>query len=378
MAAPIHPPLPPKEIQQRHYFKFLRHVTLKLLLFLLVLAVGLSLIAMSKSRFLGADGGLGFIPGLIEPISLNLWIRPPWSLIHDMTDEELFWRASLAPQRKNYPFKRIPRIAFMFLTKGPLPLYPLWEKFFEGHELFYSIYIHSMPSYQAVFPRSSPFYGRQIPSQVVEWGKMSVCDAERRLLANALLDFSNEWFLLLSETCIPLYNFSRIHSYLVRSRHSFISAFDDPGEYGRGRYNHRMAPEVNLSQWRKGSQWFQINRAAAVAIVKDETFYPKFRDFCLPHCYVDEHYFPTMLTIEIADQLANRSLTWVDWSRGGPHPATFGEWDISESFLRGILEGQSCLYNGQRSTLCHLFARKFSPSALPPLLEFSPVVLGFG
>lgn len=205
-----------------------------------------------------------------------------------------------------------------------------------------------------------------------------MCDAERRLLANALLDISNERFVLLSETCIPLVNFSLVHRHLLRAHHSFVSCFDDHGPFGRGRYDPRMAPEVNLSQWRKGSQWFEVDRRAAIAIVKDATYYPKFKEFCRPHCYVDEHYFPTMLNIEMPQRLANRSVTWVDWSRGGAHPATFGHADITEGFLRGVLEGQRCLYNGQPSALCFLFARKFSPSALPPLLELAPKVLGFG
>ncbi|KAE8693611.1 UPF0587 [Hibiscus syriacus] len=120
-----------------------------------------------------------------------------------------------APGIKKYPFNRIPKIAFMFLTIGPLPLSPLWERFFNGDEGLYSVYIHSLPSFKAEFPPSSVFYGRHIPSQVSEWGKMSMCDAERRLLANALLDISNEWFILLSESCIPLYNFSVIYYYIV-------------------------------------------------------------------------------------------------------------------------------------------------------------------
>jgi hypothetical protein len=37
------------------------------------------------------------------------------------------------------------------------------------------------------FPPLSPFHRRQVPSQVVEWGEASMVDAERRLLANALL-----------------------------------------------------------------------------------------------------------------------------------------------------------------------------------------------
>ncbi|KAK6236780.1 Glycosyl transferase [Theobroma cacao] len=319
-----------------------------------------------------------FVPCVEEPNSLNRWIKPPPNLLHTMNDKELLWRASFVPRIKKYPFNRLPKIAFMFLTKGPLPLSPLWERFLKGHEGLYSIYIHSLPSYNAEFPPSSVFYGRQIPSQVSEWGRMSMCDAERRLLANALLDISNEWFILLSESCIPLYNFSVIYHYIKKSKYSFIGAFDDPGPYGRGRYNENMAPEVNITQWRKGSQWFEINRRLALNIVEDSTYYPKFEQFCRPACYVDEHYFPTMLTIQASNLIANRSITWVDWSRGGAHPATFGRADITEELFKRIFEDHQCRYNDQPSLVCFLFARKFAPSALEPLLQIAPKILGFG
>jgi len=218
---------------------------------------------------------------------------------------------------------------------------------------------------------------RYFPTQVAEWGRMSMCDAERRLLANALLDISNERFVLVSESCIPLYNFSVIYDYMMRSKYSFIGAFDDHGPYGRGRYNENMAPEVNITQWRKGSQWFEINRKLAVNVVEDARYYPKFEEFCKPSCYVDEHYFPTMLTIEAAPLLANRTLTWVDWSRGGAHPATFGRADITKEFFKKIREDTHCVYNNQSSPVCFLFARKFAPSALEPLLQVSQNVLGF-
>ncbi|KAK4365619.1 hypothetical protein RND71_013499 [Anisodus tanguticus] len=146
---------------------------------------------------------------------------------------------------------------------------------------------------------------------VVEWGKISATDAERRL-ANALLDISNEWFVLLSEACIPLHNFSVVYRYISESRHSFMGSFDDPGSVGRGRYNEKMSPEVKISQWRKGSQWFEVNRKLAIDIVKDEVYYPKFKEFCKPPCYADEHYFPTMLHIQSPHLLENRDLTWVD------------------------------------------------------------------
>ncbi|CAH9064880.1 unnamed protein product [Cuscuta epithymum] len=307
---------------------------------------------------------------------LEQWIKPPSNLMHAMTDAQLLWRASFMPRVKKYPFKRVPKIAFMFLTKGPLPLAPLWEIFFKGNEGKFSIYIHSSPSFKANFTAKSVFYKRQIPSQVAEWGKMSICDAERRLLANALLDISNEWFVLLSESCIPLHNFTQIYTYIKRSKHSFMGSFDDPGPYGRGRYDPNMSPEVNITQWRKGSQWFEVNRNLALYIVEDVIFYPKFMEFCKPACYVDEHYYPTMLTIKAASHLANRSLTLVDWSRGGAHPATFGRSDITEAFMKRLLEGHSCIYNGRNSSLCYLFARKFAPSALEPLIHLAPKYLG--
>lgn len=204
-----------------------------------------------------------------------------------------------------------------------------------------------------------------------------MCDAERRLLANALLDISNEWFILLSEACVPLHSFTVVYRYISRSHYSFVDSFDETGPYGRGRYNRNMAPEINLTDWRKGYQWFEVNRELAVKIVKDTTFYPLFKEFCRPACYVDEHYFQTMLNIESPNLLANRSLTFVDWSRGGAHPATFGKYDITEEFFKKNFESKTCLYNDQPSSLCFLFARKFAPSALDPLLEVAQKVMGF-
>lgn len=93
--------------------------------------------------------------------------KMPKNLTHKMTDNELFWRASLVPDKPEYPFERVPKVAFMFLTRGPLPFMPLWERFFRGQdENKYSIYVHTNPGVHLNFSKSSVFYNRQIPSQV--------------------------------------------------------------------------------------------------------------------------------------------------------------------------------------------------------------------
>ncbi|CAO2826993.1 unnamed protein product [Amaranthus hypochondriacus] len=291
--------------------------------------------------------------------------------MHDMEDEELLWRASsMAPKlgQEYYPSKLLPKkIAFMFLVRGPIPLEPLWDMFFKGNEGFYNIYVHSLPSYNQSYPYNSVFYGRRIPSEKVEWGKFNMVEAERRLLANALLDISNQRFILLSESCIPLFNFSTIYSYLINSNQSHIQAYDKPGPVGRGRYNHNMMPHVTLSQWRKGSQWFEIDRKLALEIVSDREFFPLFKKYCNIHsCYGDEHYLPTFVSIKFWWMNSNRSLTWVNWSKNGPHPGAFQRPHVTPQLLDSL-----------RSNSSFLFARKFMPSTLTRLLRFAPSTFKF-
>ncbi|CAA2933896.1 uncharacterized protein LOC111382017 [Olea europaea subsp. europaea] len=311
-------------------------------------------------------------------LSMKSFIRPR-NLCHSMTDDELFWRASLVPQKEEFPFSRVPRVAFMFLTRGPLPMLPLWERFFKGQNKDkYSIYVHALPGFELNVTSTSVFYRRQIPSQHVEWGSVSLVDAEKRLLANALLDFSNERFILLSESCIPIYNFLTIYKYLTGSTHSFVEAYDDPSRYGRGRYSRHMLPDIKLADWRKGSQWFEHNRAVAVKIIADIKYYTLFKKYCRPSCYPDEHFIPTYLQMFFGSLNANRTVTYVDWSLGGPHPATFMAGNITENFVQSIRKnGTLCSYNSGNTPICYLFARKFDPSALQPLLNLTSKVMGF-
>ncbi|KAK6151010.1 hypothetical protein DH2020_015942 [Rehmannia glutinosa] len=297
-----------------------------------------------------------------------------------MSDDELLLRASRVDQElpRNIKIVEQYKVAFMFLTPGPLPLAPFWDRFFTGHQGMYSIYVHPHPSFNySSVPQDSAFYGRAIPSQPVYWGTISMIDAERRLLANALLDSSNQRFVLLSDSCIPVFNFTTIYNYLMGTNHSFLGSFDDPRKPGRGRYNRLMWPNVTIEQWRKGSQWFEIHRELALKIVSDGTYYKIFRDFCLPPCYNDEHYLPTLVNIVCPEMNSNRSVTWVDWSRGGPHPRKFGWIDVRIELLNQIRFGSECVYNGNTTNMCNLFARKFLPNTLGPLLRVAPLLLGF-
>ncbi|KAK1434449.1 hypothetical protein QVD17_00192 [Tagetes erecta] len=305
--------------------------------------------------------------------------RFPTNVSHGMSDDELLWRASLVPENVHYPFHRMPKIAFLFLTRGPLPFLPLWERFFDAQDVIkYSIYIHTNPASNLRVEKSSVFYNRQIPSQAAEWGTLSLVDAERRLLGNALLDFSNERFVLLSESCIPIYNFPTIYDYLVKSKYSFLDSYEDPSRYGQGRYNRHMKPYIRPRDWRKGSQWFEMKRALAIKVVADTKYYNLFKRYCTHDCYPDEHYMPTFVHMFHEQLNDDRTVTYVDWSVGGPHPVSFGAKDITESHIKSLRNnGTSCSYNKRPSRICYLFARKFEASALKPLLELASKVLEY-
>lgn len=315
------------------------------------------------------------------------WLPP--APVRVFTDEEIAARvvmrdilAAPVAQSKN------PKIAFMFLTPGSLPFERLWEKFFMAHEERFSIYVHA--SREKPVHVSPIFIGRDIHSEKVVWGKISMVDAEKRLLANALLDTDNQHFVLLSDSCVPLHNFDYVYSYLMETNVSFIDSFEDPGPHGTGRYIEHMLPEIEKKDWRKGSQWFTMKRSHAVLILADNLYYTKFKLYCKPgmeghrNCYADEHYLPTLFHMVDPTGIANWSVTHVDWSEGKWHPKAYIARDVTFDLLKNItsiyvsthvtsekikeVQQRPCLWNGMRRP-CYLFARKFYPEALDNMMH---------
>ncbi|XP_008801394.1 glycosyltransferase BC10 [Phoenix dactylifera] len=314
------------------------------------------------------------------------WYPPVPARIY--TDDELAARVVIREilSVPSIPSKN-PKIAFMFLTPGSLPFEKLWENFFRGHEGRFSIYVHA--SKEKPVHVSPLFIGRDVRSDKVAWGKISMVDAEKRLLANALQDTDNQHFVLLSERCIPLHNFDYVYSYLMETNISFIDCFNDPGPHGAGRYSEHMSPVIVKKDWRKGAQWFSVKRQHAVLILADSLYYTKLKLYCKPgfegrHCYSDEHYLPTLFHMFDPTGIANWSVTHVDWSEGKWHPKSYKAQDVTFELLKNITSidesvhvtsdkkkevlKRPCLWNGSKRP-CYLFARKFLPETLDSLMN---------
>ncbi|KAL3687139.1 hypothetical protein R1sor_013448 [Riccia sorocarpa] len=269
-----------------------------------------------------------------------------------------------------------PKIAFMFLTSSGLPFAPLWEKFFEGNEDLYNIYVHAKPDwlrYVGFDGSMGIFWGRVVPSGNTNRAALNIVEAERRLLANALLDDPlNEWFTLISESCIPIQNFGYIYSKLNATNVSRIDCGYFPkSRLVASRYGVRgegaMLPEVPLSKFRFGSQWFSIRRRHAVAVIRDTKYWPKFKQPCrrIEACMPDEHYVQTL--IDNADEgSCHGTPTFVSWNGSvGGHPQSFGLTDDLQLLIDGMKTQQEGRY---------FFARKFRPEVLGSLLNLTDLL----
>ncbi|XP_015885365.2 glycosyltransferase BC10 isoform X1 [Ziziphus jujuba] len=299
-----------------------------------------------------------------------------------------------------------PKIAFLFLARRNLPLDFLWGNFFEDADVEkFSIYIHSTPGFvfDETNTKSHFFRGRQLRNSIrVAWGESSMIQAERLLLEAALEDPASQRFVLLSDSCVPLYNFSYIYNYVMASPRSFVDSFLDAKE---GRYNPKMSPRIPKNKWRKGSQWITLVREHAEVIVDDEVIFPVFQKFCKRrplldaskgkmnaklqkqhNCIPDEHYVPTLLAMsELESELERRTLTYTSWNLSatkmetkGWHPTTFTYANSGPEKIREIKNLNHVYYetefrtewcrSNSTSVPCFLFARKFSQAAAMRLL----------
>ncbi|KGN63418.2 hypothetical protein Csa_021956 [Cucumis sativus] len=260
----------------------------------------------------------------------------------------------------SHGFHSPPKIAFLFLTRKKLPLDFLWANFFKnGDQAKFSIYIHSQPGfvYDKSNTKSPIFYNRQLNNSVqVLWGESTMIEAERLLFSAALDDPANQRFVLLSDSCIPLHNFSHTYNYLMSSRKSFVDSFFNVDE---GRYNPKMLPVISQEKWRKGSQRW-------------------------PPADHDTGRKTTIRGLD--DELERRTLTYSTWNSSIPkedkrswHPVTFYYPDATPQTIKEIKEinhidfesehrTEWCSVNS-KYTSCFLFARKFTPGAGLRILE---------
>lgn len=327
-------------------------------------------------------------PRILPPRNLPRIVSIP----DELDDLALFRRASLSASNvvihtaaASAAAGRHPpadsKIAFLFLTNSGLPFAPLWARFLRGHDALFNVYVHADPA--APLLASPPqFRHLLIASKPTRRASPTLISAARRLLAAALLDDPrNAFFALLSQSCVPLHSFPFLRRTLLspptataRSVSYIEILSDQPGLWdrytARGDPNSTMLPEIPFDQFRVGSQFFILTRAHALAVVRDRRLWRRFRLPCkkTESCYPEEHYFPTLLNMEDPAGCAGFTLTWVNWTGStGGHPHTYGPTEVSAGLVR--------LLRRSNHSVPYIFARKFAPASLEPLLALADSVI---
>jgi hypothetical protein len=233
---------------------------------------------------------------------------------------------------RNQPF--VPKLAFLFLTIDNLKHDQIWTEFFHNIDPSrYTIYCH--PKHPDRIHPHSVLHGHVIPNLVAtSWGDISCVIATVNMLECALGDRDNMRFILLSDSCIPLYSFDRTLSELGFPKENSDDIYKDvvgskaridyfPDKPGSSRWatlaNKTFIPKNRML---KQAFWMSFDRQMANYFV-GHRYFDAFAGFW----NADEHYFINVLIRDRPDDVNkwvdNRSLTYANWDSGGAHPKTY-------------------------------------------------------
>ena len=173
-------------------------------------------------------------------------------------------------------------------------------------------------------------------------------------------------FVLLSESDIPIYDPFTFYAQLLSMKQSMINACPSQASLST-RWNPRMSPTVPLSKWRKSNQWFAVRRKHAAVILDDFDasregvggVYTEFKRYCKGECISDEHYIPTLFSVNglekemFCESWGIAAMEW-DPASNYAHPKTYLPGDIKPTHIDSLREkgeGEMRIYQRYSATL---------------------------
>lgn len=255
----------------------------------------------------------------------------------------------LAKQYEEYIVQSsIPKVALLFIIIDDLPLEYIWRDWLNGpNSRNIEIFIH------AKYPervRSKWVQDRLIRSNLrPTWGSIELSKAMYYLLEDALSlkSFTADYFIFLSETCIPIYTINDFFNKLQGQSKSWIDYNNKPSN-GYAHSNQfaplkEVVPDVCVY---KSDQWVMLNRLNAMQLMDFEK-QTNTSIWSLMNNIVkasDEMWIPTILCIMnngLEHIVEKRKITYVDWGQEIRSPITFEE--ITPDLIQKAREN-GCLF----------------------------------
>ncbi|DAC81788.1 TPA_asm: glycosyltransferase [Monosiga MELD virus 2] len=223
------------------------------------------------------------------------------------------------------------KVAFLFLMVNDHKQSSLWEDFFRTADGNFncSIYVN------VKYPENIDSFLKRhiIPSNYTDtkWGSIGLVQAQIELYKEALKDDANTHFCLLSDSCIPLYNFNETVKRLSERGNS-VYEFREQSVYSQMKQIVSKDISQNLV---KHHQWIHLTRESVEVVVRNELRLKEFECLFCP----DEKFIGTILKINKVHY--NRIMTTnVTWIAGQMHPKSWNvltEKDINYARARGSI-----------------------------------------
>lgn len=128
------------------------------------------------------------------------------------------------------------KIAFLFLIIDNPNFHEIWDKYFEGNEDKFNIYIHPK------FPENHTWKPEHIIKnlQPTKWG--FIVDAYMELFKTAFENKDNFKFITISESCVPIKPFNMLYDEIILSNISL--SFIKKMNISKYDYEVRLSKEI--------------------------------------------------------------------------------------------------------------------------------------
>jgi hypothetical protein len=265
-----------------------------------------------------------------------------------------------------------PKLALCFLIVEDIPHEEVWREWIKqsvGSKYGVRVYIHAKFPERLASPWMKAHLIRDARGDVINfkpnWGQIEVTRALLKLFEVALRDDDVERMAYVSESCIPVTTFAAAARALWDDNphgKSWLAAYQTPVDgYDSMMMNAVDTKAIPKECVYKCDTWVMLTRRHAHAVLVDlpkhagGPLWPYFSRVKV----ADEICLPTLLAIVGAivspdgaaegDQVERRKVTYVDWTKGGPHPRAFA------AFTADVA--------GQARENRAIFARKFSATS---------------
>jgi hypothetical protein len=241
------------------------------------------------------------------------------------------------------------KIAFLFLIGDTIEYETVWAEFFKhAPKNQYSIYVHPKQSKTKL---TDPLFKKAIiPSVDTAWGDL--VPAEMQLFKYAYKSKSNQIFVLISNTTIPLKRFSQVYTELSTRTKSSIECSKLKDSDDQFDCSDLEDWGVKKSTCKKGSQWLTLVRNHVGFILDYEELLDVW-GMRNKGVIGDEIFIPTLMTeYGKHNELISECDTWIDWGKRASDnsPATYKRVELK--LITSLISSD------------YLFARKFVHDAI--------------